>query len=88
MVLDLKRKCIDKLESLGNMALKSGDHDNAIARYTSALSLNPSNPIDILVKRSEARASKGLWVDALTDANRVCARVAFDCGSLTHHPYT
>ena len=45
----------------------------ATARYTSELSLNPSNPIDILVKRSRAQASKGLWEDALTDANEVCA---------------
>ncbi|KAF8555588.1 TPR-like protein [Imleria badia] len=70
-VVDLKRKCIDKLEMLGDTALNSGEHDNAITRYTSALSLGPSNPRDILVKRSKARASKGLWEDALKDANEV-----------------
>ena len=61
------------LEGLGDTALSSGKHDEAIARYTSALSLSPSNRIDILVKRTTARASKGLWEDALTDANEVCA---------------
>ena len=61
------------LEALGDMALNSGEHYEAIARYTSALSLIPSNQIDILVKRSRARASKGLWEDALTDANEACA---------------
>ena len=61
------------LEGLGDTALGSGKHDEAIARYTSALSLGPSNRIDILVKRSTARASKKLWKDALTDANEVCA---------------
>ena len=61
------------LEGLGDTALNSGEHDAAIARYTSALSLSPSNPMDILVKRSTARASKELWKDALTDANDVCA---------------
>jgi hypothetical protein len=61
------------LEALGDTALSSGRDDEAIARYTSALSLSPSNPIDILVKRSGARASKVLWEDALTDANEVCA---------------
>ncbi|KAF8552129.1 hypothetical protein OG21DRAFT_1486431 [Imleria badia] len=73
-VVDLKRKCMDKLEALGDTALNSGEHDNAITRYTSALSLDPSNPIDILVKRSEALAAKWLWEDALKDANEVIKR--------------
>ncbi|KAF8547589.1 hypothetical protein OG21DRAFT_1527056 [Imleria badia] len=73
-VMDLKRKCIDTLESLGDTALSSGEHDNAVTRYTSALSLGPSNPIGILVKRSNAGASKRLWVDALMDANEVIKR--------------
>ncbi|KAF8552132.1 hypothetical protein OG21DRAFT_1498629 [Imleria badia] len=81
-VMDLKRKCIDKLEVLGDMALNSGEHDNAIARYTAALSLDPSNPVDILVKRSNARASKKLWKDALMDANEV---IELDPSS--HHGY-
>ncbi|KAF8550593.1 TPR-like protein [Imleria badia] len=73
-VMDLKLKCVDMLEALGDEALSSGEHDNAIARYTSALSLHPLNPIDALVQGSEARASKGLWEDALTDANEVIRR--------------
>ena len=59
------------LESLGDTALDSGGHDNAIAWYTSAISLDPPNPINILVKRSKARASKEMWQDALMDANQV-----------------
>ncbi|KAF8550350.1 TPR-like protein [Imleria badia] len=73
-VMDLKRKCIDTLELLGDTALESAEHDNAIAGYTSALSLDPSKPINILVKRSKARASKGLWEDALMDSNEVIKR--------------
>ncbi|KAF8554888.1 hypothetical protein OG21DRAFT_1496708 [Imleria badia] len=73
-VMDLKRKCVKKLEMLGDTAVSSAEHDDAIARYTSALSLDPLDPIDILVKRSEARASKRLWADALTDANEVIKR--------------
>ena len=61
------------LESLGDTALDSGEYDNAIARYTSALSLDPSNPINILVKRSKALASKEKWQDALMDGNQVGA---------------
>ena len=70
---DLKEKCVKMLEAHGDTAFSSGERDEAIARYTSALSLGPSNPIDILVKRSTTRASKGLWEDALTDANEVRA---------------
>ncbi|KAF8545666.1 hypothetical protein OG21DRAFT_159754 [Imleria badia] len=62
------------LEALGDTALNAGEHDNAIARYTSALSLEPSSLIDTLVKRSKARASKELWKDALMDANEVIER--------------
>ena len=57
------------LEALGDAALNSGELDEAIARYSSALSLNPS--INVLLKRSKARASNGLWEDALADANEV-----------------
>ncbi|KAF8549449.1 hypothetical protein OG21DRAFT_1447848 [Imleria badia] len=73
-VMDLKTKYIDTLEALGDTAVGSGEHDNGIARYTSALSLEPPNPIDILMKRSKARASEGLWEDALADANEVIKR--------------
>ena len=61
------------VETLGDTALISGEHNEATARFTSALFLSPPNPTDILVKRSRARASKGLWEDSLTDANEVCA---------------
>ena len=74
------------LEGLGDTALSCGKHDEAIVRYTFALSLSPSNPINILVKRSTARATKGLWEDALTDANEV-RYVIFDSSLLIHHPY-
>lgn len=60
MHLDLKGKCAAKLEMLGDKAVNSGKHDDAIALYTSALSFNPSNSIEILVKQSRARASKRL----------------------------
>ena len=59
------------LEDLGDTALTSQEHDEAIARYSCALSLDPTTRVDILVKRSKARAYKGLWEDALTDANDV-----------------
>lgn len=51
--------------------MKSKDHNGAIVQYSTALSLNPSNPVDLLVKRSNARAMLGLWEDALKDADDV-----------------
>ena len=58
----------EMVEALGDTALISGEHNEATARFTSALFLTPPNPTDILVKRSRA-----LWEDSLTDANEVCA---------------
>ena len=59
------------LEELGDKALISQEHDEAIAHYSSALSLDPATRVDILVKRNKAQTSKGLWEDALTYANDV-----------------
>lgn len=42
MISDLKRKCINELEMLGDAALKLGEHAEAISRYSSAWSLDPS----------------------------------------------
>ena len=46
-------------------------YDEAISQYTIALSLDPLSPQDLLVKRSTSYARKGLWMDALNDANQV-----------------
>ncbi|KAF8547368.1 hypothetical protein OG21DRAFT_1490282 [Imleria badia] len=44
-------RCIEKLEKLGDTARGSKKHDEAIERYSNALSLDPTN-LDILLKRS------------------------------------
>ena len=46
-------------------------HDDAIAQYSAALSLNPAVRQDILIKRSKVYVTKGLWKDALDDTNQV-----------------
>ena len=46
-------------------------YDEAVSQYTAALSLDTSNPPDLLVKRSKAHADKGEWRDALNDADDV-----------------
>ena len=70
--LPVEEKCVGILEGMGDAALNSGKHEEAIACYSSALSLNPAHAVGILLKRSTARASKGSWEDALTDAVEVC----------------
>ena len=46
-------------------------YDEAVSQYTTVLSLDPSSPQDLLVKRSKALADRGEWMDALNDANEV-----------------
>lgn len=47
-------------------------HDDAVVQYSTALTLDPTFPQDILVKRSKVYVEKGLWEDALEDTNQVC----------------
>lgn len=51
--------------------MDAGQYDFAISHYTAALSLNSPTPQALLVKRSCAHTEKGLWEDALKDANEV-----------------
>lgn len=68
---DFQSRCRRKIEDLGDIAMNAREYDRAILQYTSALSLEPATPHDLLVKRSKARVGKGLWEDALNDANEV-----------------
>jgi len=45
--------------------------DEAISEYSVALSLNSSVPQDLFIRRSKAYIARGLWEDALCDANKV-----------------
>ncbi|KAI6040395.1 hypothetical protein EDC04DRAFT_2996564 [Pisolithus marmoratus] len=66
---DFKAKCTATLESVGDEAVRSERHNDAIIQYSTALSLSPPSPAGLFIKRSEARAAQGLWEDALQDAN-------------------
>ncbi|KAF8552461.1 hypothetical protein OG21DRAFT_1511487 [Imleria badia] len=61
--------CIKPLEDCGDGAMQSKNPSQAILQYSSALSLNPSNPEGLFVKRSKAHAMLGLWEEALKDAD-------------------
>ena len=60
---------MEKLEQLGDAAADAQQPDDAILLYSGALSLNLPFP-QILVKRSKLYLAKGLWEDALHDANQ------------------
>lgn len=51
--------------------MKSKKYDVATAQYTFALSLDPPSRVGLLIKRSRARAVRGLWKEALEDADVV-----------------
>ncbi|KAN0094882.1 hypothetical protein V8E55_003169 [Tylopilus felleus] len=46
-------------------------YDDAISHYSEALHLHPVTPLSFLLKRSKAYVAKGLWEQALNDANKV-----------------
>ncbi|KAG9318946.1 hypothetical protein JVU11DRAFT_1061 [Chiua virens] len=68
-IAEFTRRCVAAFESMGDAATHSEAHDEAIEKYSVALSLNPLNAQGLYLKRSKARAIEGLWEDALSDAN-------------------
>ena len=69
--LDFKQRCAETLEHLGDIAAGAQEHDEAITQYSTALSLNPIVPRDVLMKRSKVYMEKGSWGDAIDDMNQV-----------------
>ena len=64
---DFESRCCEKLEALGDIAIDSRQHDDAISQYSAALSLNPTTPQALFVQRRRA----GMWADALNGPNEV-----------------
>ena len=64
-------RCSGKLENLGDTAMGIELYDDAISHYSDALLLHPVTPLPCLIKRSKAYVAKGLWEQALNDANKV-----------------
>ncbi|KAN0094879.1 hypothetical protein V8E55_003166 [Tylopilus felleus] len=60
-----------KLETLADAATGDERHDDAISHYAAALSLKPAASHGLLIKRSKVYLAKGLWTEALNDANKV-----------------
>ena len=68
---DFRQRSFKKLEHLGDTAVDAQRYDEAISRYSIALSLDSPSPLGILIKRSKARVATGSWKQALDDANQV-----------------
>lgn len=60
-----------ELGANGDIEMNALRYGEAISQYTAALSLGPIDLQDLLAKRSKAYIMKGLWEDALNDANEV-----------------
>ena len=58
------------LEQNGDVAMDSASYEDAVAHYSTALSLDPLSAV-LLTKRSKARAGIGSWQDSLQDADAV-----------------
>ncbi|KAF9870224.1 hypothetical protein CkaCkLH20_12310 [Colletotrichum karsti] len=59
----------DELKALGNKAIAEKNFDEAVAKFTEAIALQPDNHI-LYSNRSAAYASKKDWEHALEDANK------------------
>ena len=58
------------LEQNGDVAMDSASYEDAVAHYSTALSLDPLSAV-LLIKRSKAHARIGSWQDSLEDADAV-----------------
>ncbi|KAG6375175.1 hypothetical protein JVT61DRAFT_3383 [Boletus reticuloceps] len=70
-VADFKLRCAEKLEHLGDTAMTTRDYDEAISKYSAALTLDPEVPQGLFIKRSKAYIAGGVCEQALNDADEV-----------------
>ncbi|KAF8552370.1 hypothetical protein OG21DRAFT_145752 [Imleria badia] len=63
------RECIKPFEDYGDAIFWDKNPEDAMKQYSTALSLNPSSPAGLPVKRNKVRAMSGLWEEALKDAD-------------------
>lgn len=73
---DFKSRCSEQLERLGDSATENWRHDDALKYYSAALSIQPADTPGYFIMRSKSRMAKGLWEDALDDANEVSSVVS------------
>ncbi|KAI9571074.1 hypothetical protein HD554DRAFT_244710 [Boletus coccyginus] len=59
---------MNPLEKNGDIPMDFASYEDAVAHYSTALSLDPLSAV-LLTKQSKARAQMGSWEDSLQDAN-------------------
>ena len=59
------------LEKLGDVEMESENYAEAAGYFSTMLSLNPTNRVDILIKRSRAQVFTEEYDKALCDADEV-----------------
>ena len=62
---------MEKLESNGDTAVSDERHGGAVSHYPTSLVLKPVTLQNLLIKRSKAYTTKGLFMEALNDADKV-----------------
>ena len=62
---------MEKLESSRDTAVSDKRHGSVISHYRASPVLKPATLHNLLIKRSNAYVAKGLWAEALNDANKV-----------------
>lgn len=73
---DFRYRCSETLERFGDEAMDRRRHEEALKHYSAALSIHPVNTARFFILRSKVCMKKGLWEDALGDANRVSSIVS------------
>ncbi|KAI6042189.1 hypothetical protein EDC04DRAFT_1023591 [Pisolithus marmoratus] len=68
-IADFTQKCATRLEDVGDEPFGSANHNDKLTQYSTALPFSPPSPSSLFIRRSRARAAKGLWEDAMQDAN-------------------
>lgn len=69
---EFTHRCVSALERIGNEALDIQKHDEAIAAYSTALSLSHSTSNTVLIKWARAMLIRGSGSKALGAAAKVC----------------
>ena len=68
---DFTHRCVTSLESIGDEASSIKEYDQALAAYSIALSLGPSNPNTVLVKWVSAMLTRGSVNETLGAVEKV-----------------
>ncbi|KAF8546059.1 WD40 repeat-like protein, partial [Imleria badia] len=68
---DFSKRSFNVFKHLGDTAVDAQRYEEAISHYSTALSLNPPSPQDVLAKRIKAFMATGCWKQAADDANQL-----------------